>query len=183
MKHKRNVLHAFISFFLLQFFLLHALASASNTNSNRKASPLEFFKLFQGTQKGDTIKGINALKKYLHTLGYLSNHNHNHAAAAADGDYFDENLESAVKTYQRNFNLNPTGHMDLKTVSMMGKPRCGVPDVINGTTRMQGGPAHYHTHYVFYPGRPKWPATKQIISCAFLPGTRTDVQEPVRQVF
>ncbi|KAH9747898.1 hypothetical protein KPL70_004857 [Citrus sinensis] len=37
--------------------------------------------------------------------------------------------------------------MDLKTVSMMGKPRCGVPDVINGTTRMQGGPAHYHTHY------------------------------------
>lgn len=180
MKHKRNALHAFISFFLLQFFLLHALASASNTNCNRKASPLEFFKLFQGTQKGDTVKGINALKKYLHTLGYLSNHNHNHAA---DGDYFDENLESAVKTYQRNFNLNPTGHMDLKTVSMMGKPRCGVPDVINRTTRMQGGPAHYHTHYVFYPGRPKWPATKQIISYAFLPGTRTDVQEPARQVF
>ncbi|GLU02009.1 hypothetical protein SLE2022_192820 [Rubroshorea leprosula] len=47
----------------------------------------------------------------------------------------------------------------------MTKPRCGVPDIINGTNP-------FHSQYVFFPGNPKW--TKNSLTYAFAPGTRRD---------
>ncbi|KAJ4703020.1 Metalloendoproteinase [Melia azedarach] len=155
------------SLFLLQFLFLYAFSSASN--NSRKPSPLEFFKKFQGSQKGDKVKGIHELKKHLQKLGYI-NHSNN-------GDYFDENLESAIKAYQINFNLNATGTLDLKTVSTMAKPRCGVPDIINGTTRMRISSDVFHTHYAFYPGNAKWPRVESL-TYSFAPGTREDAKKP-----
>ncbi|KAJ9135252.1 hypothetical protein P3X46_032460 [Hevea brasiliensis] len=51
----------------------------------------------------------------------------------------------------------------------MMMPRCGMPDIINGTTRMISGKENHHhsstsfhtvSHYSFFPGNPKWPASK-----------------------
>ncbi|GKV02318.1 hypothetical protein SLEP1_g14773 [Rubroshorea leprosula] len=47
----------------------------------------------------------------------------------------------------------------------MTKPRCGVPDINNGT-------APFHFHYVIFPENPKW--TKTHPTYAFPPGTRRD---------
>ncbi|KAG6765139.1 hypothetical protein POTOM_029157 [Populus tomentosa] len=94
----------------------------------------------------------------------------------ANDDEFDDLLESAVKAYQQNHHLNVTGSLDNSTVHEMMQPRCGVPDVVNGTK-------HYHTHksihtlahYNFIPGNPRW--TKRQLTYTF----RSSVQVPAAQ--
>ncbi|KAK9223560.1 hypothetical protein WN944_012005 [Citrus x changshan-huyou] len=181
-------LHAFMSLFLLQLLLMHALASDAS-NNKRKPSALEFFEQFRGSQKGDKVKGIHQLRKYLQSLGYVNQNNirpsisldNSDNESHIEDDYFGEDLESAIKTYQINFNLNATGTLDLQTISTMAQPRCGLPDIINGTTRMQRGSADkkYDIHYAFFEG-PRWPLTKKTVTYAFQPGTRDDIHEPVR---
>ncbi|KAJ0044361.1 hypothetical protein Pint_05911 [Pistacia integerrima] len=41
-------------------------------------------------------------------------------------DQFDPLLESAIRNYQQNYNLNVTGTLDPDTVNQMMMPRCGV---------------------------------------------------------
>ena len=46
------------------------------------------------------------------------------------------------------------GSLDNDTVNQIMKPRCGVPDIVNGTKK------HFHgvsADYEFFPGSPKWP--------------------------
>lgn len=119
MKYRTISLLAFIYFFLFQFLVLSSHASASK--NKRQASSLEFFKQSQRTQKGGhKVKGIHALKKYLQTLGYLDHNRQNQSNVHKDvDDQFDEILESAIKMFQINYNPNPTGALDLKTVSTM----------------------------------------------------------------
>ncbi|KAK2643019.1 hypothetical protein Ddye_024782, partial [Dipteronia dyeriana] len=137
----------------------------------------EFIKTLQGHKIGDKVEGIKDLKKYLERFGYL---NPNHPS---DDDHFDDTLESAVKTYQLNFNLNTTGILDPQTVSTMMLPRCGVPDIINGTTRMRSGYIfnqnnNSHVKYAFFPGQPKWPKEKKILKFEYGEGTREDAKAP-----
>ncbi|KAK2642963.1 hypothetical protein Ddye_024726 [Dipteronia dyeriana] len=111
-------------------------------------------------EKGDQVNGIKYLKKYLQKFGYLSYHDKSSSSVNYDDDdFFDEKLEFAIKTYQINFNLNPTGFLDSETIIMMSRPRCGVSD-----------------H-----GNPKWPSSKTIITYAFQPGDPIDASEPIRQ--
>ncbi|KAI9185277.1 hypothetical protein LWI28_005807 [Acer negundo] len=63
------------------------------------------------------------LKKYLHKFGYLDYKNSKNRTHEND-DHFDELLESAIKTYQHNFNVYSTGVLDRKTLSKMAMP-CG----------------------------------------------------------
>lgn len=110
------------------------------------------------------------MKEYLQHFGYL-NHDQNHSKSFND-DEFDELLESAIKTYQLNYNLKATGALDATTLALMSKPRCGVADVVDGKTRMKSGKkvenqhrkinGHFHTvsHYAFFEGNPKWPYSK-----------------------
>ncbi|KAE8076065.1 hypothetical protein FH972_014738 [Carpinus fangiana] len=164
---------------LLLLPLLSTHASNSPNSHDKIASPFEFLEGLQGCQKGNKTKGIRDLKKYLEQFGYLS---YNHS----NDDYFDDVLESAVKTYQLNYHLNATGTLDDKTVSTMIIPRCGVPDIINGTNWMHLGKkwhqeshGSFHTvsHYTFLPGNPKWPPSKYHLTYEFAPrsGSRPDI--------
>ncbi|XXG83596.1 hypothetical protein AAC387_Pa10g1317 [Persea americana] len=65
--------------------------------------PFEFTKKLKGCNKGDTIKDLHLLKRYLEKFGYIFNH-----SEGIDNDSFYDLLESAVKSYQYNFHLNPT---------------------------------------------------------------------------
>ncbi|KAF8390341.1 hypothetical protein HHK36_024866 [Tetracentron sinense] len=58
----------------------------------------------------------------------------------------------------------------------MMMPRCGVPDITNGTTSMRSGKKKHHhgpnslhtvSHYSFFPGHPRWPASKTHLTYRF----------------
>ncbi|KAJ4719136.1 Metalloendoproteinase [Melia azedarach] len=119
------------SFFFLIIVLLSLLSHCSvlaHSNGKNQSTPFGFVEHLKGCHKGDKVKGINELKKYLEMFGYL-NYNNSKNQTHADDDDFDELLESAIKTYQLNYHLKSTGVLDAKTVGMMTRPRCGVADI------------------------------------------------------
>ncbi|KAK1374308.1 Metalloendoproteinase 1 [Heracleum sosnowskyi] len=128
---------------IFQTFLLTVLLIVPEF-SNANQSPFQFLEDLKGYHKGDKVEGIHELKQYLNQFGYL-NYNHDHSKVQnvqtnsdEKDDHFDDILESAIKTYQLNYHLKPTGVLDPKTISTMMLPRCGVSDImINGATRMR----------------------------------------------
>ncbi|KAK4741563.1 hypothetical protein SAY87_025151 [Trapa incisa] len=125
-------------------------------------------------------------------FGYLS---YNGSDIHADDDVFDDHLERAIRAFQVNYHLNVTGALDNDTASQMMQPRCGVPDIINGTNTMARhlitASSHGHRshglhivgHYSFFSGMPKWPPSKHVLSYAFLAGTPTAARAPVARAF
>ncbi|XP_068641864.1 metalloendoproteinase 2-MMP-like [Aristolochia californica] len=138
-----------------------------------KHKPFGFLQNLVGCQKGDTVEGLRQLKQYLHRFGYLQSYSPSLEGTSRD-DNFDHLLESAIRTYQLNYNLNVSGKLDARTVEQMMKPRCGVPDIINGTTSMNSGKSHHSRpasvhvvlHYTVNQGRRKWGKTQ--LTYAFL---------------
>ncbi|KAJ0100324.1 hypothetical protein Patl1_22007 [Pistacia atlantica] len=181
---------AFPVFVLLSLFYLSVVLAHSH---DKKPSPFEFLNNLQGCHKGEKVKGVNELRKYMEKFGYLSNNTQSNQVEVEEDDDFDELLESAIKTYQLNYHLNATGVLDTKTVSKMSMSRCGMADIVNGTTRMRSGKknadrhgfSHFHTvaHFTFFAGNPKWPSSKYHLTYAFLQGTRSDAFSPVRRAF
>ncbi|KAK3204768.1 hypothetical protein Dsin_018814 [Dipteronia sinensis] len=126
-------------------------------------------KNLQGYRKGDRVNDIKYLKKYLQRFGYLNYHDKSSSSINYDeDDFFDEKLESAIKTYQTNFNLNPTGFLDSETITMMSRPRCGCQTM-------------FHSHYKFFAGNPKWPSNKTKLTYALQPDDPIDASEPIRK--
>ncbi|KAG6602462.1 Metalloendoproteinase 2-MMP, partial [Cucurbita argyrosperma subsp. sororia] len=155
------------------------------------SSSLLFLNNLQGCRLGDTAQGIHRIKKYLQRFGYITNVQKQSNAMDHD-DTFDNALESALKTYQKNFNLVASGILDANTLAQMGKPRCGVEDVINGTTWMRSGRerkpkmhAHFHlvSHFAFFEGNLKWPPSKFHLTYAFLPGYPFEAMMAVSRAF
>ncbi|CAA3004106.1 metalloendoproteinase 2-MMP-like [Olea europaea var. sylvestris] len=181
----------FSSLFLL-FLLLFVSCRAKKTVSpnNKKPLPFDFLKHLEGCHKGEKTKDIHKLKKYLEKFGYLDYH-HSRNKTHENDDDFDDTLESAVKLYQYNYHINATGILDSETVSKMTKPRCGVTDIVNGTSRMRaGGKKHrgsgsLHTvsHYTFLPGNPRWPSESTHLTYGFLPSTPASAMSPVSRAF
>ncbi|KAG5535001.1 hypothetical protein RHGRI_022941 [Rhododendron griersonianum] len=141
------------------FSLALSLPSHARPSKPKAENPtsFDFIKHLEGCHKGETVKGLQQLKKYLEAFGYL---NYSPNQAHANDDNFDDSLEAAVKTYQLNYHLKTTGALDAQTVSQMTTPRCGVPDIVNGTNWMQGGKKeanHTHnnihtvSHFTFFP--------------------------------
>ncbi|KAL6332009.1 hypothetical protein AAG906_020365 [Vitis piasezkii] len=176
-----------MSFIFLFLFMFPITSHANGENP----SPFEFIKDLEGCQKGHKVKDIHKLKKYLQQFGYLS-YSHSEHQTHADNDDFDDLLEFAIKTYQTNYYLKASGNLDSETVSMMVKPRCGVADIINGTSRMRSGSRSYphgygslHTvaHYSFFAGSPRWPPSHTHLTYAFLPGTSSTTMSAVTKAF
>ncbi|XP_057458284.1 metalloendoproteinase 2-MMP-like [Lotus japonicus] len=148
------------------------------------------FRNFSGCHRGENYDGLSNLKSYFKRFGYIP-----HAPPSNFSDDFDDALEAAIKTYQKNFNLNITGDLDDKTLRQIMLPRCGVADIINGTTTMNAAGnqdetashgdsnLHFHTvsHYALFPGQPRWPAGKQELTYAFYPGN--SLSDAVKSVF
>ncbi|KAF7134566.1 hypothetical protein RHSIM_Rhsim08G0060900 [Rhododendron simsii] len=179
-----KVFQLFLCIFLFSLALsLPSYARPAKPNAENPTS-FDFIKNLEGCQKGQTVKGLQQLKKYLEAFGYL---NYTPNQAHANDDNFDDSLEAAVKTYQLNYHLKTTGALDAQTVSQMMKPRCGVPDIINGTNWMRANHEHktLHTvsHYAFFPDNPKWPPTQYQLTYAFAPGTNSDAISAVAKAF
>ncbi|KAK7367948.1 hypothetical protein VNO80_09968 [Phaseolus coccineus] len=139
---------------------------------------------FTGCRPGKAYDGLSNLKNYFHYFGYIPT-----APSSNFTDEFDDALEAAVKAYQKNFNLNITGELDDATMQQIVLPRCGVADVINGTTTMNSGKSNttttpkFHTvaHYSFFDGMPRWPEGTEELTYAFDPDNGLD--ETVKGVF
>ncbi|KAI3462975.1 hypothetical protein Pfo_019638 [Paulownia fortunei] len=178
-----------LSFIFLIFLALSAIGHAKRgVPSDKNSSPFEFIKQLKGCHKGNHTKGIHQLKNYLHEFGYLEYLNKTHA----NDDDFDDALESAIKTYQQNYHIKPTGILDATTVSRMTVSRCGVPDIVNGTNYMNphtkkhdssSSRIHIVSHYSFFPGNPRWPPSKTHLTYGFLPNTPTNAMPPVARAF
>ncbi|CAA7036122.1 unnamed protein product [Microthlaspi erraticum] len=82
--------------------------------------------------------------------------------------------------YQRNFQLKVTGELDEPTLKHVVVPRCSVADVVNGKSNMHSGRRTYEVsfagrgprfhavkHYMFFPGRPRWPEGRRDLTYAF----------------
>ncbi|KAF3444708.1 hypothetical protein FNV43_RR14401 [Rhamnella rubrinervis] len=172
------------SYILTIFSLLLILLPLQSQAVSSKSSSFEFLKNLQGSHKGEQVEGIHELKEYLERFGYLDYENTNQSHAL--DDTFDDLLEFAIQTYQLNYHLNVTGELDAETISEMMLSRCGVADIINGTTRMlsgHGSSADEVSHYAFFYRMPRWPRTKYHLTYAFLVSTPEVAKLPVHRAF
>ncbi|KAL3613900.1 hypothetical protein CASFOL_041974 [Castilleja foliolosa] len=145
------------------------------------ASIWDAFNKFAGCQKGIKSQGLAKLKKYFQLFGYINNSYHNFS------DDFEDYLEAAVRNYQLNFNLNVTGELDEPTLKHIVQPRCGNPDIVNGTSTMRGDSSNTYpvAHYTFFPNRPRWPPGRNRLTYAFRPANQLSaaVKEAFRRAF
>ncbi|KAK7839156.1 metalloendoproteinase 2-mmp [Quercus suber] len=138
------------------------------------------FRNLSGCHAGEKVDGLSKLKKYFQYFGYIDN-------TSNFTEDFDESLKSALETYQKNFNLNVTGELDDFTVQQIVRPRCGVADIVNGTSTMNSGKSNtstrFHTvaHYTLFPGEPRWPQSKRDLTYAFNPDN--NLSDEVKSVF
>ncbi|XP_021747214.1 metalloendoproteinase 3-MMP-like [Chenopodium quinoa] len=182
----------FPSFILLLLLTLASLTTQSKPNVN----PFGFLKSLEGCRKGQNVDGLHHLKRYLAKFGYLDNHpvSENKVTTTMtlnkDAQLFDESLEEAIRTYQKNYKLNVTGHLDAATVEQMTKPRCGSPDIINGRNTMQkdkttssykSRKSLYGTSLYAYKGQ-MWPSSEYQLTYQIQSGTLVKGAENMRSV-
>ncbi|OAY45573.1 metalloendoproteinase 1 [Manihot esculenta] len=106
---------------------------------------LQFLQNLEEVHKGQTVAGLNKVKKYLKRFGFYTN-----PSDSILTDDFDNHLESALKTYQKYYHLKITGSPDSSTLKKMMIPRCGVPDNIANLTSLN------QSLYNFPPGMQRW---------------------------
>ncbi|OIW10534.1 hypothetical protein TanjilG_15906 [Lupinus angustifolius] len=157
-------------------------------SNNATQGAWDAYRNFTGCQHGESYDGLSKLKTYFNQFGYIPN-----APSSTFTDDFDDAFEAAVRNYQKNFNLNITGILDNATLSQVVKPRCGVADIINGTTSMNSGKTNstgsgnntlkFHTvsHYTFFSEMQRWPEGTQELTYAFEPNNGLD--DVVKGVF
>ncbi|CAK7340883.1 unnamed protein product [Dovyalis caffra] len=176
-----KVSHFYVSILLL--VLVHSFIAQSRTL--KSSNTLEFLQNLEGSQKGQNVKGLKELKHHLKKLGYYPKDLQHDTDLSDD---FDELFESAIKTYQKNYRLKVTGSLDSDTIKEIMIPRCGVPDPINhdpskrtGRTEHGNKSSKFHavSHYSFFGGTPKWPASKFHLTYTFSSSVQVtiDMQE------
>ncbi|KAJ0754475.1 putative matrilysin [Helianthus annuus] len=151
----RNIFHVLKNMacklitFLPFLFALFFLFSLSNAKFE-----VDTIKHLQGCHKGTKVQGLHGLKLYLARFGYL-NYQHTPNHVNEEDDEFDQELETALKSYQNFYHLNASGALDGPTVSQMIMPRCGQPD--KKSSHIHGKKLlHIVSRYQFFPGSPRW---------------------------
>ncbi|KAL0700782.1 hypothetical protein Bca4012_056904 [Brassica carinata] len=150
------------------------------------------FSNFTGCHHGQNVDGLFRVKKYFQRFGYIPE-----TFTGNFTDDFDDILKAAVELYQKNFRLNVTGELDAPTIKHIVIPRCGNPDVVNGTSVMHNGRRktfevsfspgsriprlHAVKHYTLFPGEPRWPKDRRDLTYAFDP--RNPLTDEVKGVF
>ncbi|KAK6164103.1 hypothetical protein DH2020_000967 [Rehmannia glutinosa] len=183
-KQQFNLLSFIFFIFLLNPFPVSPHEySPHQRDTKNPSSPLDYLNNLIGTRKGNTAKGISQLKKYLSNLGYMNSTITNNITKPTheNDDYFDDNLEQAIRNYQKFFKLTINGILDANTVANMKQPRCGVPDYFtnHNKTQFHGLIPIIASHYAFFPGTPKWPPTKRKLTYSFPQDMRSDVKQAV----
>ncbi|KAJ4729246.1 metalloendoproteinase 2-MMP-like [Melia azedarach] len=170
-----HVLATFLLLFVIQPF------EAQSRTLKPAADSSNFLQNLEGSYKGQTVKGLRQLKRYLNAFGYL-NYN-NDAKDNMLTDNFDELLESALKTYQKNYNLKVTGILDSDTIKEMMIKRCGNPDIIDhSTSKPKSSKFHTVADYTFFPGMPRWPSDKTNLLYTFRSGVEVVSLEELRPI-
>lgn len=158
----QNMMLSSSKFYTLFFFLLFLSSFASlSAAAAATTSAWDSFLDLAGCQVGDNNTALPILKSYLRRFGYLPQYS---GSANNDDNIFDFDLESAIKTYQQTFHLDPTGLLDQPTISQLISPRCGVADVINGTLAAS---TSGRLLYTYPPHNPTWPPSKRSLTYAF----------------
>lgn len=175
---------------LLLFIALfsHTIHSHSYANAN----PYGFISNLEGSKKGQKVYGLPQLKNYLAKFGYLqgfaSSNNEANRLSSQDDELFDEQLESAIKTYQLNHKLPATGYLDTDTVKLMITPRCGFPDIINSTNTMHRPHKPYKSRKSIYGASlyavtgTTWPSSEYQLTYKYLSGTAVPGTENMASV-
>ncbi|KAL4633763.1 hypothetical protein ACB092_04G145600, partial [Castanea dentata] len=126
----------------------------------------------EGSHKGQTVKGLHEIKRYLSAFDYLKlNH-------SIDKDEFDEHLERAIKSFQKNFHLNVTGRLDSSTLDVMMTPRCGHESKYAFFPGCGVTDDNMSPNYAFFDGQPKW--NKNYLNYTFDSSVTLEVQEKLR---
>ena len=149
--------------------LLPAATAALPDITPLLSNPWSAFKNLSGCHFGDQRQGLARLKTYLSHFGYLP------ALPTKFNDVFDADMESAIRTYQANFGLDATGQLEAPTVAKMMAPRCGVADVINGTSTMAKSTVRGRNLYSYFPGSPSWPRNKRSLRYAITETSATTI--------
>ncbi|CAO2837829.1 unnamed protein product [Amaranthus hypochondriacus] len=137
---------------------------ASSTLSTAfNATPWRHFAKFANLEKGSHVAGICDLKSYLHNFGYLPPGNFS--------DDFDDDLESAIQTYQKNLGLPITGKLDNSTIDLIMAPRCGMSDSHTRAAKNNTTPHLHETRrYAYFNGNPRWmKSSPMTLTYAFSP--------------
>ncbi|KAI3972562.1 hypothetical protein MKX01_019220 [Papaver californicum] len=131
------------SFFLVpltpSLIVLHV--SSSFYFPTDSTQPFGFLKKLEGCRKEENVKVLNEAKQYLKSYGYL-----NVESVHENDDEYDDALESAIKTYQLNYNLETNGILDTATVKQMMMPRCGVPEIAKDEKTPMNSGMKRHQH-------------------------------------
>lgn len=153
------------------------LPSGVASITSKIPNPWSAFQNLTGCHLGEQQQGLAKVKDYLSRFGYLPPE-----SSGSFNDVFDADLEEAIKVYQRNFGLGITGVMDASTVAQMMAPRCGVADIINGTSTMGGGSASAsaaHARgrnlFTYFPGSPSWPRSRKSLTYAVTQTSLTSI--------
>ncbi|XP_075504130.1 metalloendoproteinase 1-MMP [Primulina tabacum] len=176
----------FVFFFLLSLPLFPAMFlpdSISELNADGLTnSSWHGFMRFLDAGKGSRFDGMAELKRYFGRFGYLpvSSGDHNFT------DFFDEEFESALVSYQKNLGLSETGRLNYDTMRVIISPRCGVSDV----SPSAGGRFKTTRHFAYFYGKPRWARPSPMtLTYAFSPAhmidyvNSTDVKSAFRSAF
>ncbi|XP_038889211.1 metalloendoproteinase 1-like [Benincasa hispida] len=156
-----------MAFKSLQLLFLFLTTTAPHVIS--KQNSISFPQHLHGCRKGDNVKGIHNIKTYLQHYGYLlHNTSTDFHTNKLKNDIFNDALESAIKSYQKRFNLNMSGVLDEETLVQISRPRCGVPDFsMSNPNKNPKDDLKMSSHYTFFPNNPKWPNTKFHLTYTF----------------
>ncbi|XP_047309562.1 metalloendoproteinase 5-MMP-like [Impatiens glandulifera] len=141
-----------------------------------------------GSKKGDKVKKLDQVKNYLSKYGYFGPSKdgcfQTSSSTSNDSNILDHAMEKAIKKFQQFFHLNVSGILDEKTLSLMVKPRCGFPDLVNGCLIKHGVKLvrdPYKSGLFYMYGKRRW--SKLRLSWYLAAGMRSDAINPITYAF